>query len=167
MKSKKGAEPVWGFIAQEVRDTLSFATQTRRQCIPSIYELGNVSASNVITFTNFNTTNLESNATSRIKLFDTENNEHMVKLVSVIDEHSIQVEEDLSALTGSVDENGNIGEGHQIFVYGEEVNDFVVLQKDAIWTVATSALQEVDRQLQAEKNKVVDLLARVEAIESR
>ena len=91
----------------------------------------------------------------------------MVKLVSVIDEHSIQVEKDLSALTGSVDENGNIGEGHQIFVYGEEVNDFVVLQKDAIWTVATSALQEVDRQLQAEKNKVVDLLARVEALESR
>ena len=126
---KKGAEPAWGFIAQEVRDTLSYATQTRRQCIPSIYELANVSASNVITFTNFNTTNLESNATSRIKLFDTENHEHMVKLVSVIDEHSIQVEEDLSALTGSVDENGNIGEGHQIFVYGEEVNDFVVHKK--------------------------------------
>ena len=52
-------------------------------------------------------------------------------------------------------------------MYGEEVNDFVFLQKDTIWTVATSALQEVDRQLQAEKNKVVDLLARVEALESR
>ena len=81
----------------------------------------------------------------------------MVKLVSVLDEHSIQVEEDISAIV----------EDGQIFVYGEEVNDFVFLQKDAIWTVATSALQEVDRQLQAEKNKVTDLLARVEALESR
>jgi ubiquinone biosynthesis protein UbiJ len=41
--------------------------------------------------------------------------------------------------------------GTQLFVYGQEVNDFVFLKKDAIWTVATSALQEVDRQLQAEK----------------
>lgn len=49
----------------------------------------------------------------------------------------------------------------------EEVNDFVFLQKEAIWTIATSALQEVDKQLQEEKQKVADLLARVEALENR
>ena len=55
----------------------------------------------------------------------------------------------------------------------EEVNDFVFLQKDAIWTVATSALQELDRQLQAEKTKVATLetqltsvLARLDALEN-
>ena len=36
-------------------------------------------------------------------------------------------------------------------MYGQQVDDFVFLKKDAIWTIATSALQEVDRQLQAEK----------------
>jgi len=41
----------------------------------------------------------------------------------------------------------------------------VFLQKDAIWTVATSALQEVDRQLQAEKEKVASLEARILALE--
>ena len=170
---KRGIEPVWGFIAQEVRDTLPYATQKRRECIPNIYELANVTASNVINFTNFNTTNLESNTTSQIKLFDVENNEHLVKLVSVLDEHSIQVDNDLSAWMGAVDETGNVVSGNQIFVYGEEVDDFVFLRKDAIWTVATAALQEIDRQLQAEKAKVAtletqvaDLLARVQTLES-
>ena len=53
------------------------------------------------------------------------------------------------------------------------MDDFVFLKKEAIWTVATSALQEVDRQLQAEKAKtatletrVADLLARVQALEN-
>ena len=77
--------------------------------------------------------------------------------------------------------------GTTTFVYGQEVDDFHVLQKEYIFTVATAALQEVDRQLQAEKVKVsvlesdltaekaktatlesqmADLLARVSALES-
>jgi hypothetical protein len=44
-----------------------------------------------------------------------------------------------------------------VFVYGQEVRDFHFLKKDAIWTTAAAALQEVDRQLQAEKAKVKTL----------
>ena len=168
---KRGTEPVWGFIAQEVADTIPYATQKRTECIPNIYETVNVSASNVITFTNFNTINLESNTTSRLKLYDSKKNEHMVKLVSILGEHIIQVEEDLTNWTGSFDESNT--EGNQIFVYGEEVNDFHFLNKNAIWTIATAALQEVDRQLQAEQVKVATLetqltsvLARLDALES-
>ena len=57
--------------------------------------------------------------------------------------------------------------GTQLFVYGQEVNDFVFLKKDAIWTVATSALQEVDRQLQAEKARNDTLESRIEALEAQ
>jgi len=42
----------------------------------------------------------------------------------------------------------------------------VFLKKEAIFTVATSALQEVDRQLQAEKAKLVSLEARLSALEA-
>ena len=161
---KRGTEPVWGFIAQEVADTIPYATQKRTECIPNIYETVNVSASNVITFTNFNTINLESNTTSRLKLYDSKKNEHMVKLVSILGEHIIQVEEDLTNWTGSFDESNT--EGNQIFVYGEEVNDFHFLNKNAIWTIATAALQEVDRQLQAEKARNDALEARILALEN-
>ena len=139
-----------------MRETLPYATQSRTECLPNIYELANVSASNVITFTNFDTSNLESNAMV-LKLYDVDDAEHLVNITEVVDEHSVRVDEDLSEWTGS--------EGDKIFVYGQQVDDFVFLKKDAIWTVATSALQEVDRQLQAEKARNDALEARILALE--
>jgi len=170
---ERGTEPVWGFIAQEVRETLPYATQLRTDVLPNMYELANVSSSNVITFVNFNTSNLESNATTLIRTRGIDGEDHDVHMVEVIDEHTIRVEEDLSEWIGSVDETGNVVAGNQLFIYGQEVDDFIYLKKEAIWTVATAALQEVDRQLQAEKAKVATLetqltsvLARLDALES-
>jgi hypothetical protein len=51
-------------------------------------------------------------------------------------------------------------------VYGQEVDDFIFVKKEAIWTVATSALQEVDRQLQDTKAQLASVLARLDALES-
>jgi hypothetical protein len=228
---ERGEEPVWGFIAQEVRDTLPYATQLRRDVLPNIYELANVSQSNVITFTNFNTSNLESNATTLIRTKGIDGQDRDIHLVEVIDEHTIRVEEDLSDWTGSVDAEGNvitqietttltpeeyealkdtsgyvanisgyqnanvpisveeynaledttgyeaiienytktitIYPGTQLFVYGQEVDDFIFVKKEAIWTVATAALQEVDRQLQAERVRNDSLEARILALENK
>ena len=47
------------------------------------------------------------------------------------------------------------------------MDDFKILNKDYLWTIATSALQEVDRQLQAEKTKVASLEARLSALEEK
>ena len=160
-----GTDPVWGFIAQEVRETLSYATQLRQDSIPNIYEMVNISTdSSVITFTNFDTSTLES-GTKVLKVFDESDAEHFITFTEVIDDKSLRIEEDLSKWT-------------QLFVYGQRVDDFVFLKKDAIWTVATAALQEVDRQLQAEKEKVrmledhltrftVQVTARLAALESK
>jgi hypothetical protein len=230
--AKRGKEPVWGFISQEVRDTLPYATDLRKDVLPNIHELANVSSSNVITFTNFNTADLESNATTLIRTMGADGIEHDIHLEEVIDGHTIRVKEDLTNFSGSLDATGNIISeittttitpeeyealgiddkadcvanisgyqnanvsisveeynaledttgyeqvvqdytktytiypGNQLFVYGQQVDDFVFLKKEAIWTIATAALQEVDRQLQAEKAKVADLLARVTALEN-
>jgi len=115
-----------------------------------------VSASNVITFTNFDTSNLESNAMV-LKLYDVDDAEHLVNITEVVDEHSVRVDKDLSEWT----------EDDKIFVYGQQVKDFLFLQSEAIFTVATSALQEVDRQLQAEKTKVASLETRLSALEEK
>ena len=47
------------------------------------------------------------------------------------------------------------------------MDDFKILNKDYLWTIATSALQEVDRQLQAEKAKNDALEARLLAVEEK
>lgn len=54
-----------------------------------------------------------------------------------------------------------------IFIYGQKVNNFCTLKKESIWTVATAALQEVDRQLQAEKAKTADLETEVTTLKSQ
>ena len=162
---KRGEDPVYGFIAQEVRETLPYATRLQTEFIPNIYELSNVSQSNVITFANFTTTQLN-NHTSKIKLIEADGGETYTNIVEVIDDHSIRVDADLTVKMASVDETGEVVSGNQIFVYGEEVDDFVFLKKEAIFTIATAAVQEIDRQLQQEKAKVADLLARVEALEA-
>ena len=163
---ERGEEPVWGFIAQEVKETLPYATQLRQDVIPNIYELANVSSSNVITFTNFNTADLESNATTLIRTKGIDGEDHDIHLAEVIDAHTIRVEEDLTEWIGSVDESGNVVAGNQLFVYGQQVDDFVFLKKESIFTVATSALQEVDRQLQAEKTKTTTLETKTTTLET-
>ena len=146
-----------GLYRQEVKETLPYATQLRKDVLPNIHELANVSSSDVITFTNFNTADLESNATTLIRTIGADGIEHDIHLEEVIDGHTIRVKEDLSDWTGSVNETGNVIAGNQIFVFGQEVDDFVFLKKESIFTVATAALQEVDRQLQAEKSKTTAL----------
>ena len=61
-----------------------------------------------------------------------------------------------------------------VFFYGKKVNDFHTLTKNAIWTVATAALQEVDRIQQRHEQEIQELksqnqllLQRLEALESR
>ena len=167
---KNGDDEVYGFIAQQISNVFPDATQVRTSYIPNIYETANV-ASKTITFPTFNTADLESN-TFTLRVMDGENNEHDITITEVLDEHSVVVEEDLTELCGYVDENGDLVEQNRLFVWGQKVDDFIYLKKDSIWTVATTALQEVDRQLQAEKAKVASLetqltsvLARLDALE--
>jgi hypothetical protein len=165
------SDPVWGFIAQEVRETLPHSTQLRTECIPNITEVVTVSETNVLTFTNFDTSNLEIG--TKLRVHDKNHAEHKVKVTDIIDTRSVRIDRDISEWTCSFNEDGTIGEGDSLYVYGQEVDDFVFIKKDAIWTVATAALQEVDRQLQAEKTKVATLetqlasvLARLDALEN-
>jgi hypothetical protein len=91
-----------------------------------------------------------------------------VTIMEVIDDHSIRVEEDLTDMTGAFDEETEeVVSGNQIFVYGEEVDDFVFLKKEAIFTIATAALQEVDRQQQADKARIVELETQLQSEKSK
>ena len=170
----QGDTTVYGFIAQEVSNVFPEAVGINSKAIPNIYELSNVSDSNVITFTNFNTSDLlTSNVTSKIEVKSVYDKIETLTLDTVIDSKSIRVKEDLTDIIGSIDDTGNVVSGNQVFVMGQEVDNFNVLKKEYIFTIATAALQEVDRQLQAEKTKVAtletqvaDLLARVTALEN-
>ena len=66
-----------------------------------------VAHSNIITFTNFNTSNLNSNTS--IECVDVRcGDEQFITIVKVIDDKTIQVKEDLSNWLGSFDDDGHL-----------------------------------------------------------
>ena len=89
-----------------------------------------------------------------LKLYDASNNEIRTTIKETISSNQIT----LMSSSQEIPE--------QIFIYGQKVNNFHYLQKERIFTVGISALQEVDRQLQAEKARVSALEARISALEN-
>ena len=104
---KRGEEEVLGFIADEVEEVLPEAVKKTISTIPNILEMANVANSNIITFTNFNTSNL-SNAFTLECVDVRSGDEQYITVIKVIDDKTIQVKEDLSNWTGSFDETGNL-----------------------------------------------------------
>ena len=138
-KVSKGTLSVIGFIAQEVKEVLPRAVSVADGDIPNIYETATISSSNTVTFTNFNTSDLD--GLGKLIAYLAEDKREELTITEVVDEHTVRVEEDMSEW------------GSKLFVWGQKVPDFHHLNKDYIFTVATAALQEVDRQLQAEKTE--------------
>lgn len=112
----------------------------------------------------------------KIKLYDPSNYAFELNTLNIIDKTHFSID-----LTGSnlidgngnfignsgsyLDENGNTIEyENEYFLYGQEVDDFHSLDKQAIFTVATAALQEVDRQQQADKIRITNLETQVEQL---
>ena len=165
-EQQKGTSNVYGFIAQEVSNVLPYAVTVSEGDIPNILTNSNVSVtsdSNVLEL-RLDTTveGLTLSNTSNINI-TTDNNQYLtvpVLTFSGSNVITIQNNDKFSNVTGA-------------YIHGERIHDFHHLNKDAIWAVSTAALQEVDRQLQAEKTKVstletqvADLLARVTALEN-
>jgi hypothetical protein len=135
--TQKGGELVYGYVAQEVKEVLPSAVQHIRGAIPSIFEMAQVSRSKnnkgtMLTFRHYDTQNLDPSC-EVLKLVDARNNDRLVHIAKVVDARRLEIEE-------------QVEEG-QIFVYGEEVQDFHVLSKDYINVVAVSALQQMDSQV--------------------
>ena len=144
---ERGSNIVYGFIAQEVKEVLPNSTGLDSKIIPNIYELANI-MDGVITLTDNTTIDLSLNDTIRL-ITETEDIETTV--TEIIDDKKFKVEKPI--------ENGHL------FVYGKKIDDFHTLDKNAIFTVATAALQEVDRQQQADKLKIATLESKVATLE--
>jgi len=160
----RGSDEVVGFIAQEVKELIPSAVSIDTRFLPNIYCVSTLGAEGVVEF-DTNKMITGDNVTGRISLRDKNDEEQILEVGDyTVISTGIQVSKDISEY---------VGDNNEIFVYGQEVNDFNLLKKESVFTVATAALQEVDRQLQAEKVKtatlettVADLVARIAALEN-
>ena len=149
----RGNEPVWGFIAQQIKSVLPYSTKIITDYIPNIYDFATIN-NNTIIFNNIDTSKII--LPTKLKLYtDDENNSIKEVIVNkIIDNKTIEIKESLENIT-------------KVFVYGQQVDDFHVLNKDAIYAVSVAALQEVDRQQQKDTKNIIDLTNRIEILEKQ
>ena len=121
---------------------------------------------NTIVFTNFDTASLEkddaNNLFKTIKFRNGENDRY-ANIVNVVDSTTIEVDY-IKPREEDDEEEEPIYTEETVFVVGQLVDNFHCISKDYIWTIGTAALQEVDRQLQQEKVKRLEIETKLDAI---
>ena len=159
------SENVYGFIAQEVEEVLPNSVTKQTSYIPNIMDIAEVSHIQYET---------ESESESCILTFKTDHTDISVndciycrdsslnyitdiEIIEIIDSKTIKINKAFTTTEMTFPNGAGGSTTNVIVVSGKLVDDFQVLEKNRIWTVATAALQEVERQLQAEKSKVETL----------
>ena len=151
----KGTSNVFGFIAQQIANVLPYATSLIRDFIPDVYTFANcIPGSNNITKLVFssNIYTYDLSANNYIKLIDSSNN-LVYANITVIEDANIYIDKFLQC--------------SNIFVYGKLVNNFVSLNKDAIFTVGISAIQDLDKITSNTNVSVTSLQSTVQTMQSQ
>ncbi len=168
---------VYGYIAQDVSTVLPYAVTTQIGFIPSLYSLAKISRENgiikitcseqkpyifhslhdkdgtvFVTDKNEPASDKDGGRHFKVKLFDVSMNEFIVKITQIVDNGVFTIDNDEISVKLTDTE---------YFVFGQEVDDYKILNNEAITVVATAVLQEVDRQQQADKVRIAELEATV------
>ena len=133
------------------------AVSITKETVPDIYKIGAVS-SDKQTITMPDDTTISQGDT--LKLLDLSDQTLFVKVTEVESPRIFKIDTKLDSYS-LVN-----GDNCQVFVYGRQVTDFNNLNKESIWTVATAAIQELDRQLQTRKTKVTTLQTEIDALKA-
>jgi hypothetical protein len=166
----RGDKVVYGFIAQDISNIIPDSVTQAEDKLPNIYQLCDVSNGNVIDFadTSFNVIDMIPDLSNILSLVGADGQYHDVSYTEIdTSSNSITLDKDITEWLGAEDGSGNMIDGSNVFVYGQRVNDFNILKKDAIWTITTSAVQEIDRQQQLDKQEIADLKARLTVLENK
>jgi hypothetical protein len=175
-KLENGNNSVIGFIAQEIKAILPKAVSIITKYIPNFYtkcSISKIDTPNILLVSSEidlswnpyhdlsgniyidNSGNACSDALGNkffnIKLYDSSNNEIKCKTTTIIDNNNFLI--DVSG-TIFIDTSGNITLKDNYFLYGQEVDDFHTIDKGAIFTVVTAAVQDIDRKQQEDSNKI-------------
>jgi uncharacterized coiled-coil protein SlyX len=77
----------------------------------------------------------------------------------IIDDKTFIINEDLEKIKDN-DKN-------YIIVYGQEVNDFHLLEKNAIFTLTTSAVKQLDKELTETKKIIQDQQKQIDLLQEQ
>ena len=142
----------YGFIAQEIQKILPDAVITKTDIIPSIYKSATIINNTLLHFDNPITDIQQFNIGNKLKCYDAKNEIVWATIKCVIDAQNIEIEEEIT--------------NDKLFVFGHSVDDLLQIDFDPIRNLTTAALQEVDRQQQADKARIAELENQVSNLEA-
>jgi hypothetical protein len=146
----RGNNNIYGFIAQQIKTVIPDAVKIEKEFIPNIFltavynTIGNI----IILPNNFINENNFINKNSRLKCYDMNDNIIIVEVIKIINEYSFKIK-DINYLND------------KIFIYGTEVNDFHVLNKEYINTLNVCAVQELHRKIVSQQQEISSLNEKV------
>jgi hypothetical protein len=140
---------VYGFIAQQVKDVIPYATETMKDILPNVMKRAVRDKNRVyLDLTGYG--DLQLNEDRKINIRFKNGGGYSFTIVEVNKEYFVIDTEDKG-----------IGE---VFVYGYEVDDFHILTKDTIYTLNVSATQELYRKIETQDKKIKELEEKLERV---
>ena len=179
-----GEQKVFGFLAQDVSAVIPGSCTLITEYIPNIMSIADISAIDI----SANECVLKIEIAHQFEVNDIiscRDSQGMeindISVVEIVDSNTIKIDKIFTSIESTFTDNDTgYQEENKMFVYGKKIEDFHNLNKESIWTIATAALQEVDRQQQADKARIAtletenatlktqmaDVLARLAALET-
>jgi len=151
----------YGFIAQDVDEVFPECVTKRFDYVPNIFTVGFVKDQNTISLLHKKTTEFTINKETSLKLKLLVNGkERLVTLNKIIDDETFTIVEPL-------DEEITDNKDNYILVYGEGVDDFHSIEKNAIFTLTTAAVKQLDMELQETKETVTKQQQQIDSLQQQ
>ena len=128
---KNGTKKNYGFIAQDIKEFIPEAVGYRKEIIPNVMKTFNINE-DIIELDD----DLSLSINDTIEIYDKENKSDTYKILEISSNH-IKIDKKI--------------EGDKCFIYGKEIDDFHILDKDTIFTINVSATQELIKKLKKQK----------------
>ena len=149
-------------------DAVKLSTNT----IPNIYANVEISGNLILLPEDISMTTIELNmedengvAFGVIEFENAKNEPFSVKIIEIQDENKILVME--LSIANEECYYDETQDKHILFCYGQQVDDLHRIDKSAIYTLTTSAVQEIDRIQQRHQTEIELLKAEIEAIKQQ
>jgi len=142
-------------IAQEVEKVYPQVVSKHPDFIPNVYQ---------------STNKLEKTVNSYLLSFANKHNiSNAAKKIQVILSKGVMQEMDIVSIPSETEVvvSGKDIEGDQLFVYGEQVDDFRTVDYEGLTTLNISATQELSKLIEAQNKKIAELEKRLEALEKK
>jgi len=149
----------YGFIAQEIEKILPSAIQYHTLYIPNIYDTADFSRT-TLTLHKKSTNQFEYDASNnlftKLKCYDGSNNEYIVNIKSIINDTTFEIE-----LPQTQEQQQQQQQQEQIFVYGQEVNNYRSINYDTLFMLSFFATQELDKEVRTLKDEIANMLIKI------